>query len=102
MGDYAGEDISRLVDELMRNDPGFRGPPPASETAVQALETIEFAKGSADLSDECPVCQDEFEQGSLLTKLPCSHVLHPDCILPWLKLHNTCPVCRHELPAAEH
>jgi hypothetical protein len=32
--------------------------------------------------------------------LPCRHAFKKANIETWLKEHNTCPVCRHELPAA--
>ncbi|CAL9076827.1 unnamed protein product [Musa acuminata var. zebrina] len=30
-----------------------------------------------------------------------SHIYHAGCILPWLGIRNTCPVCRHELPTQD-
>ncbi len=45
-------------------------------------------------------CRDELDVGDEVQILPCnsSHIFHPPCLAPWLKDHNSCPVCRHELP----
>ena len=45
-GDYGVGDISRLIDELMRSEPGVRGAPPASPAVIGALE--EFTYGDDD------------------------------------------------------
>ena len=42
----------------------------------------------------CSVCITDFEMGTESLFLPCGHQFHKDCIKPWLKDHNTCPVCR--------
>lgn len=26
-----------------------------------------------------------------MLEMPCQHNYHPDCLLPWLETHNTCP-----------
>ena len=46
------------------------------------------------------VCQEEYtyEDATTLIKLPCKHLYHEDCIVPWLNTHNTWPGCRFELP----
>ena len=49
------------------------------------------------------MCKDEFEVSQETIELPCKHVFHDECILPWIKQSGTCPVCRHELvPQPKH
>ncbi|XP_071699704.1 uncharacterized protein [Rutidosis leptorrhynchoides] len=46
----------------------------------------------------CAICKDQFVIDDETKQLPCKHMYHPDCILPWLSNHNSCPVCRFQLP----
>jgi hypothetical protein len=48
--------------------------------------------------DECIICSETFEIGCVVTRLPCSHMYHSDCIVGWLHRNCTCPICRYELP----
>jgi len=35
--------------------------------------------------------------GEKIRKLPCKHIFHDKCILPWLDMNSTCPNCRFNL-----
>ena len=50
----------------------------------------------SDANLQCSVCWDDFKLEEDVRQLRCEHIFHEDCIIPWLELHNTCPVCRKE------
>ena len=58
-------------------------------------------EASAVAGEACTVCHDAFEGGAEVLELPCGHCFHDECISPWLDTHNSCPVCRFELPTEE-
>ncbi|XVF83155.1 hypothetical protein PTKIN_Ptkin16aG0111000 [Pterospermum kingtungense] len=71
---------------------------PADETSIQALEKVIYGPGGSKYSeDKCSVCLKEMLLGSQVTRMPCSHVFHEDCIVPWLKINHVCPLCRYQL-----
>ncbi|KAL2323950.1 hypothetical protein Fmac_023008 [Flemingia macrophylla] len=100
IGDYfLGAGFEQLMQQLADNDPNRYGTPPAAKDAVESLPTITVDDDLLNSElNQCAVCQDEFEKGSHVTQMPCKHVYHGDCVIPWLRLHNSCPVCRYELP----
>lgn len=97
IGDYfVGGGIEDLIEMLSRND--RRGPPPAARSSIDAIPTIKINQRHLRGDSHCPVCKERFELGSEAREMPCDHLYHSDCIVPWLVQHNSCPVCRLELP----
>ncbi|CAA7406146.1 unnamed protein product [Spirodela intermedia] len=97
VGDYfVGSGLDLLLQHLSENDPNRYGTPPAKKEAVDALPTV---KVEENLS--CSVCLEDFARGEEAKEMPCKHRFHNGCILPWLELHSSCPVCRLQIPADE-
>ncbi|KAE9594382.1 hypothetical protein Lal_00001316 [Lupinus albus] len=97
-----GSGIDRLLEQVSQieiNGIGRYEHPPASKSAIDSLPTIEISNGHLELDTNCAVCMESFELGTSVREMPCKHIYHEECIVPWLALHNSCPVCRHELPA---
>ncbi|GAB2272422.1 hypothetical protein Dimus_007247 [Dionaea muscipula] len=67
----------------------------AAVAAVVALPAVEVKGGGGG---ECVVCKEEMREGREVCELPCGHLFHWWCVLPWFRKRNTCPCCRFRLP----
>ncbi|GAB2209612.1 hypothetical protein Droror1_Dr00026830 [Drosera rotundifolia] len=72
---------------------------PTSRNVIANLNSVVMGEDALlDGNAVCAVCKDEMGIGEVVRELPCCHRYHGECILPWLGIRNTCPVCRFELP----
>lgn len=99
-----GSGIDRLLTYLQQDE--ISGmvrleQPPASKAAIESMPRIEIGEDVITTELHCAVCKEVFELGNEAREMPCKHIYHQDCILPWLLMRNSCPVCRHEMPPAE-
>ncbi|CAH8306277.1 unnamed protein product [Eruca vesicaria subsp. sativa] len=94
---FIGPEFETFLESLTETDPSRYGTPPARRDTVEALASVKIQGEGL----QCSVCLDDFEVGTLGKQMPCKHSFHPHCLLPWLELHSSCPVCRCQLPTAE-
>ena len=93
---FLGSGLDILLQRLAESDLNRSGTPPAKKEAVAALPTVNIKEVLG-----CSVCLEDFEMGAEAKQMPCQHKFHSQCILPWLELHSSCPICRFQLPTEE-
>ncbi|KAG4304618.1 hypothetical protein PORY_002011 [Pneumocystis oryctolagi] len=74
-GDYvwSSTGFDNIITQLMEQYPSTNAPPPASEEVINALPKTVVEKE---------------EEGGV------AGVFHDNCVIPWLKINNTCVICR--------
>ncbi|CAL8122400.1 unnamed protein product [Orchesella dallaii] len=102
LGDYVwGRDgLDAIVTQLMNQMEGT-GPPPMPTDKLDRIPSVRISQEQVDRKLQCSVCWEDFQLNDEVKQLECDHVFHPDCIVPWLKLHGTCPICRKDLTNAD-
>ena len=113
LDNFASNFISNFINPMtrivfinnMQNQ--HQGNPPAAQTAIDKLKHFKMEKKYCKKDDkdpnkleypECSICLCEVNDGQDAILLPCGHMFHDPCVTKWLKIHNTCPLCRFELP----
>jgi Ring finger domain len=109
------DDSAVSLDIFARQYAGRKCSTPVAPTVLQNLPTVRVRSveryicclpcttpSTSAPIDDCTICSTSFVVESTVVRLPCSHMYHPNCIDAWLRMHNTCPVCRSILPTLEH
>jgi E3 ubiquitin-protein ligase RNF115/126 len=96
--DYAWgpEGVDAIVAQLLDQMDGT-GPPPLAKDKIKEIPVVVITQDQVGKNLQCSVCLEGFRLDEPVRKLPCEHVYHENCIIPWLELHGTCPICRKRL-----
>uniref|UniRef100_A0A0D9XNH5 RING-type E3 ubiquitin transferase n=1 Tax=Leersia perrieri TaxID=77586 RepID=A0A0D9XNH5_9ORYZ len=88
-----------LLEQFAEDSNSRKGAPPAATSFIENLPSVIISACHQIEGDViCPICKDLIPTRARAKQLPCTHLYHSSCILPWLSSRNTCPVCRYELP----
>ncbi|KVI05512.1 E3 ubiquitin-protein ligase MPSR1 [Cynara cardunculus var. scolymus] len=95
----SGIGFDSLLNDLMRKE----GQPPASQASIDAMPSLEVKSTDEieNLGGECVICLEEWKVGEMAKEMPCKHRFHGGCVEKWLKIHGSCPVCRHKMPVED-
>lgn len=61
------------------------------------LRTTTVTLDMACSQPSCPICSEDFVLSNEALRMPCSHIFHDSCVMPWLEMKQNCPICRAEL-----
>ena len=62
------------------------------------LKSHTYNTDAENLNCKCPITMSPFNNGDVITELPCGHLFNSDAIEQWvLENKASCPVCRHKL-----
>ncbi|KAI3995429.1 hypothetical protein MKX01_006651 [Papaver californicum] len=56
------------------------------------LERMRYILGEDEVC--CAICMDGIIGEDEVIKMKCSHILHSHCLVRWLQVSNSCPLCR--------
>ncbi|KAJ8646448.1 hypothetical protein MRB53_008196 [Persea americana] len=67
--------------------------PTVTELTRDSIDEIALSPDDS----ECCICLSQYEDGAELHSLPCNHHFHSGCIVKWLRINATCPLCKFNI-----
>lgn len=92
--------LDTVITQLLNNLEGS-GPPPLAQNEIDRIPFVRVSEEDVAKNIQCSVCMDELKIEEKVRKLPCAHLFHTDCIVPWLQMHATCPICRKTISLSD-
>lgn len=85
------EELLRLEEDVGSVSKGL------SNMDIRKIPTVKYNKKKYTENDKCVICQEEFKENEIVSKLGCNHIYHSNCIRQWLKSNKKCPFCMQEI-----
>lgn len=76
-----------MISQLMEQHQG-NAPPPAPPEIIDSLPRIKVTEAMVNEGADCAVCKEDLVMNEEVTKLPCKHIYHFECVSEWLKSHD--------------
>ncbi|KAF9599344.1 hypothetical protein IFM89_036801 [Coptis chinensis] len=99
--DGASEDVIRIL-------PSYRfrqcNEPQVSGSAMMKMESGDDHISEISLpaeDSECCICLTKYVDGVKLHSLHCGHLFHCECIVKWLRISATCPLCKYNIASGD-
>ena len=58
------------------------------------LDNLRVVAPITNEENECVICFEALTLETIVVKTPCNHFFHNKCLLEWILINNSCPVCR--------
>ena len=91
-GEYGSVAKSDLEEGICSDD--------IDQIPISLAEDVKCDERNKD-DNVCSICLCEYEEDDEMTKLPCDHIYHLECVTSWTNQSSRCPLCNHQLDGSE-
>ncbi|KAJ7971865.1 E3 ubiquitin-protein ligase RING1-like [Quillaja saponaria] len=98
LGDFLrGPGFDLVLRSLAENYQNRYGSPPTKKAIIKAMPSVTIKEDV-----QCTICLEDIDISNEAKEMSCKHKFHTECILQWLELRSSCPLCRFQMPSYDN